>query len=580
MSDEQEIAPELVALWDDNPSALDLLGFEDLTAPILAALASRDLDPITIGIHGPWGSGKSTLLRVLEDKLRNDGRYVVVSTSPWEYEDHNDVKGTLIGVVLDALDKRAKGPAAWAKRTRRRIRDLSQRVSWSRVGAALARGAIMMGWNAPELLEAFALRPKEPRDLVGFRSEFGEMVRDLKDVDRVVVLVDDLDRCLPTAVVQTLEAIKLFLSVPRMVFLLAADKELVTDAIAAHLPASNRSERIASNYLEKIIQLPISLPRVASHDAEAYIGLLLSARQAGGDADALRALAAHCDARRAANSVPLLYGFSDELSFRPSDSTLRLTAQIAAGLGADRSGNPRMIKRFLNAFGVRRSIAAARGIKIDAQVLAKLMILEERYPEAFEKLASIDWGEQRVLLKKWEDWARSAEEQPPDASLRGTKAWASSEPPLADQELGPYLTLAASLASRAVRVAISEELAAIVRRMVGESDADREVACEEALKKSPEERRQILQGLYEQLRRAEDVTRPARVLVTLAEGDPSSSDEISQQLAALDGSLFTPAIAVTIVGSKAEALAALAQGLLGNEKVPAETKNAIKELIE
>ncbi len=44
-----------VVLWDDNPATLDLLGFDAVAAPVLAAPRQPDLDPITIGFHAPWG---------------------------------------------------------------------------------------------------------------------------------------------------------------------------------------------------------------------------------------------------------------------------------------------------------------------------------------------------------------------------------------------------------------------------------------------------------------------------------------------------------------------------------------------
>ncbi len=84
-----------------------------------------------------------------------------------------------------------------------------------------------MQWDLKTLVEAFTPRLKEqPESMAGFRDAFGEMVSALPDVRRVVVLVDDLDRCLPDAVMATLEAIKLFLSVERMVFVIAADQAI------------------------------------------------------------------------------------------------------------------------------------------------------------------------------------------------------------------------------------------------------------------------------------------------------------------------------------------------------------------
>ena len=54
---------------------------------------------------------------------------------------------------------------------------------------------------------------------------------ELGHIKRVVVLVDDLDRCLPPTVIETLEGIRLFLAVPKMSFVIAADEDRVADAI-------------------------------------------------------------------------------------------------------------------------------------------------------------------------------------------------------------------------------------------------------------------------------------------------------------------------------------------------------------
>jgi predicted KAP-like P-loop ATPase len=65
-----------------------------------------NLDPLTIGIHGPWGGGKSTVLGLIAADLKDDDAYVVVQTNPWEFDDQADVKGTLIAQVLQTLGER------------------------------------------------------------------------------------------------------------------------------------------------------------------------------------------------------------------------------------------------------------------------------------------------------------------------------------------------------------------------------------------------------------------------------------------------------------------------------------------
>ena len=78
--------------------------------------------------------------------------------------------------------------------------------------------------------------PPDPT-LQRFRKQFAEIMEadELKPLERVVVLVDDLDRSLPDTVVEMLEAIKLFLSVKMMAFVIAADEENAASAIGRRL---------------------------------------------------------------------------------------------------------------------------------------------------------------------------------------------------------------------------------------------------------------------------------------------------------------------------------------------------------
>ena len=92
-------------LFDDNPTSLDLLGFGGVVAAVVRVLNSGGLDPVTIGVQSSWGGGKSTLLRLIEDRLKDEAHLLVVKVDPWEFDDNQDVRGTLIALVLNALQE-------------------------------------------------------------------------------------------------------------------------------------------------------------------------------------------------------------------------------------------------------------------------------------------------------------------------------------------------------------------------------------------------------------------------------------------------------------------------------------------
>lgn len=493
----------LLQLWDDNPSFIDLLGFDAVVEPIVAAIGVPNIDPLAIGVHSPWGGGKSTVLNLLGAELAKNPSYVVIRTDPWQYDNHDDVRGDLIVEVLDQLADRFGSDAA----IKERVKDLVKRLSWSRIGLALGKGALTMQWDVPELIEAFTPRGRtDELSMAGFKDEFATLINGLPDVDRVVVLVDDLDRCLPPAVMATLESIKLFLAVPQMAFVIAADQDMVRESIAAGLGESNRSGAFAVRYLEKIVQLPVTLPRLAATDAEAYIGLLLAAADSPPDSG-LETLTKHCAGRRRQGLTPLLSDLSG-LAWKPSEETLALAVQLAQGLSADRLANPRQIKRFLNAFGVRSIVTKARNVEIEPAVLMKMLLLEDLHRSAFETLAAAAVPERPALLDAWEKWAKdpeSSDTSAPHGLQPDTRHWAASEPELAARDLTRYLDLAASLLNVRTGEQASDAVIRLVTDLLGDTGAVREAALSELIQLPEPEQRAAMEFTFRQGRSLPDV---------------------------------------------------------------------------
>ena len=277
-------------LWSDNPAELDLLGFADVTAPIAEAVLRDKLDPVTVGIEGDWGSGKSSILAILGEQLEGDKSVVVIPTHPWEYDPATDPKATLIGEVLNAVRKEAvERQGGWDKLSETvqdRFKSLARRVKVSKVIKLAANSVLSMGLpKIDEVLDLFGEEESvvEEPTLQGFRDEFAKLMQELPEIERVVVLVDDLDRCLPGTVVATLEAVKLFLSVPKMAFVLAADRRTVSLAIATQYEPSPQAAEMGRQYLEKIVQIPVRVPALGRAETEAYLALLMLERHLDGD---------------------------------------------------------------------------------------------------------------------------------------------------------------------------------------------------------------------------------------------------------------------------------------------------------
>ena len=488
-----------VRLWSDEPSPVDLLAFGAVAETAVEAVLDDALDPIALGISGPWGSGKSTVLKLIQAELASrdvanaDEQILVVETDPWRYDPDVGAKATLILEVLNALTGELQKHGDVTQEVESALRKLAKRVNWVKALKLAARSSITL--QLPGINDLSSLINEddvegdpEPRNLDEFRQDFAELLADeqLGHVRRVVVLVDDLDRCLSDTVVDTLETMRLFLSVPKMSFVIAADEDRVADALRDRYSAANGSaedaEEPARLYLHKIVQTTLRLPALSRFDTEAYLLLLLlqsrvedpltetQFEQIVEGCTKLRIAAGTIDSIK----IPENLDISTEMQF-----AARMTPILYEKL----RGSPRRVKRFLNDLNVRSAIAERRGIELDVSVVAKLMVLELLLSEEFDMV--LDWlarGELRRQLTRLEEIAgrrvptdksdgvedresvddeskkprsktsKSTSDEPDDESGKDERftdnliRWAKLPPSLEDIDLSPYLHLAASFA--------------------------------------------------------------------------------------------------------------------------------------
>lgn len=113
-----------------------------------------------------------------------------------------------------------------------------------------------------------------------------ECKTDEPHVERIILYIDDLDRCSPRRVVEVLQAIHLLLSIRLFVVIVAVDSQWLLDSLEAYYARQfrigNRRDRETDweaspqRYLEKIFQVPFAIPGMASDGFKALIGSLIA----------------------------------------------------------------------------------------------------------------------------------------------------------------------------------------------------------------------------------------------------------------------------------------------------------------
>ncbi len=461
-------------MWSDNETHLDLLDVSHLAAAVKETILNPDLSPVTVGVFGDWGSGKSSLVSIVERELEGVEGVLCLSFDGWLFEGYEDAKAALMGSILDEL-KEKRGALDKAGDL---FKDLIARVNWMRVmglagkqaltfmvGGPVAVGAGMAGQALSSMVkgasemdvdEAAKLFKEAPggedevrKNIRKFRSDFEELLKKT-EVKRLVVFIDNLDRCLPDTVIETLEAVRLFLFVPGTAFVISADERLVREAVRQRFPQRPSAEfDVGRDYLEKLVQVPVRIPPLGPADVRRYMNLLFAQLHFKERFEEV------CGKLPKPGQASL----SDEKLLATLESPihedlkeiLALTQEIGDVLAAGLRGNPRQVKRFLNALLLRISMAKHRSVDLKRRVLAKLMVLEYLHTESFRRLAEwqADQAGQPAELAKLEARAKSAESAPAEAPKPEAKggakkaapapAEASAEEPL-DPELALWLT--------------------------------------------------------------------------------------------------------------------------------------------
>lgn len=427
-------------MWSDIETSKDLLGYM-VHASLLKDVVTNEKNlPVTIGLYGDWGCGKSSILKILKEELEKADDCVVVYFDGWSFESFDDAKMALIQGIIDALEKNER---FWTKiknetkdtveNFKKSFKKLRKSICWMRllkwavttgvpIAAAGATGGasliipilldffnknkgnldeVLTNEHAEQLLKETLFKDDEEKKYEAvreFRKDFEDLINDSKQ-GKIVVLIDDLDRCLPRHIIDNLEAIKLFLNVPKTAFVIAADRFIVSNAIKSEYETIIEGERqkdrpnLGDSYMEKFIQLPYNIPTLSRKEVETYVTLLFCQSLLCEklfdkvQSDFVEFSSKNKFDRYGWDNIQEI--LKDECENKQSlYETIGFVTRFSNIIGQSLRWNPRLIKRFLNAYEIRANLLAKSDI-CDTKnkfALLKLMLIEQQYIEQFKQL--------------------------------------------------------------------------------------------------------------------------------------------------------------------------------------------------
>lgn len=430
-------------ILSDNETKVDMLNNKAIAKTVADIIRDCDDRPISIGVHGDWGAGKSSVLVMVEDELKSvvdkENDIVCIRFNGWQHQGFEDAKIALMSAIVSELSQNEKV----ATKAKDVLKKLWKNINWLSIAKTAGSAAFSLATGLPPVgllnnltdglkstfadkdkvntaldsIEKYLIDSKVFEDVSlnkefsEFQSSFETLLKESK-IKKLVVLIDDLDRCLPKVTIETLEAVRLFMFTKYTAFVIAADETMIEYAVHNHFP--NLPEEIKGNYdyskryLEKLIQVPFKIPALGEVESEMYITLLMISSQIKDDDTEFNSLLATAIEKMKKPWENM--GFSGEdlraslkTKYDTVSNEISVANQISDILARNTQGNPRKIKRFLNMLLLRKQIADARGFgeAIFIPILAKLMLAEYYFPNQYKEIATLtdDNGKCPLLIE-------------------------------------------------------------------------------------------------------------------------------------------------------------------------------------
>lgn len=339
----------------------DLLNVDGYAKALAEFIRNSDT-PITIGIQGEWGSGKTSLLHSIWFALQDEKKNLPIWVNSWEHSLLATPEESLIGIIGEITKKIGENGK---DDSLEKVKKFTKKLAKS--AARLSLGMAAGNRGADEVDEWLG---EGEATIKALRGELEKLISERVDTERIIVFVDDLDRIEPANAVRVLELMKNIFNLPKCVFVLAIDYNVVVKGLEKKYgKRREENEWEFRAFFDKIIQLPFMMP-IARYTSGSYLEKLLSQ-----------------------------IGFLDKEDDHKEDGLEYLSEILGLSIG----NNPRSIKRLVNSIALIKMLDKTRGEEDAAspespgekQVFIGLLTLQICAPRIYEML------EKNPNFEKW-----------------------------------------------------------------------------------------------------------------------------------------------------------------------------------
>lgn len=235
MPDENELLSSDSPLIHPGQDELEYSAFAQSMARAIACMVPTN--GLVMSLNGSWGFGKTTAINFIVHYLQQYDpaqKPIIVKFNPWWFSNREDLTRLLIGQIYAALGKKDY------KEIKKKIADFAELISK------------IPGIPGAQAGSFIADKFRGQSEISSLKDAIGKLL--LAKNNKIFVIIDDIDRLSAEEIRELFRTIKAVADFPNTIYLLAFDNKVVISALEKDLTSSG------TEYLEKIVQVPFSLP--------------------------------------------------------------------------------------------------------------------------------------------------------------------------------------------------------------------------------------------------------------------------------------------------------------------------------
>lgn len=256
---------------------IDKIGRKDIVDKIDYLIENLPQDQkFCLALNGTWGSGKSVVIELLQEKLLKHPEYIVVHYDAWKNSFYSDPLIAMLYCILDTLENSVSEEVSEVV-TSKRVKQTVVKVA-TQVGEAIidtvAENSKVVGFIRSAITKVKAViktyretaltNNTEVEDYKSYVSFLNQTIKQLNEITaqcfcddkqtRLVILVDEIDRCLPNEQLIVLERLHHLFDVHNCAVIVALNKD------AIHKNFEKNYGENSEDYLRKFFQYNFELP--------------------------------------------------------------------------------------------------------------------------------------------------------------------------------------------------------------------------------------------------------------------------------------------------------------------------------